>query len=310
MVRRRRIDRQSVVPIDVLGSVSYIDTICVCWPRLLPKDEFRALRQALVDELRPIKRRFSLKKFTRADNTWFHVMFIQQPTIKALEILQGLGKTFRILQVHVALDLLTENLDAARTLQRYVEARLAVSRRPTDYSETVAESSVYFGKSVKRGNQVVLYSDRKSKVQPHYNCLHIDWRILGASSLRNADLETLQGIAKLDHTEFWRKRLLLIRPRTYAEMISARQRELKLRPPQRAREVNEIHHEVRRARRAAQGLGDDLIAYDMLRLMNENKWLFGPKSLKLFSREPSDWMLPGAFNALWCGAVADECTFR
>jgi hypothetical protein len=299
MGRKRRVVRRSLVPVAVDEAISYVDTICVNLPVGMKKEAFRDLRVGLLEALRPNRGRYLPKKMFRTDGKWFWTVFVHQPTIAALDVLQRSTSPFRITQVHVSLDLLPTDLRQALTLQRYIESRLVVTKRPSARSVHVDDCTTYFGKGARRGSEVVLYSDRRSKAEQTRACLHIDWRIKGAEALRAASLSTPTDVVELNHRRFWDERLLLWRAPSPGDLLAARQREVKRQFPEYAEDARKIKRQVNVSLRAASGPDLDIIATDLLYFMNQNRWIYGDRPSRLFLREPHQWMLPCELNAMW-----------
>src|ERR1035437_8946348 len=211
MGRKRIVVRHSLLGVKVLDEVSYIDSVCVILPRLMPKDKFRDLRLALLNERRKTGQRYVFKKRIRPDGHFFFVLAVHQPSQRSLEILGDVvapaPMQARILEVHVALDLITGSFSEAEALQRYVEERLLPSTR-TKKPVHCAGNTTYYYRLTRKGVEVALYSDRlgKSTAAP---CLHVEWRTIGAHTLRLADLAATADLISLNHRAFWDQRLSL-----------------------------------------------------------------------------------------------------
>jgi hypothetical protein len=58
-------------------------------------------------------------------------------------------------------------------------------------------------------NVLVVYDDRECKLTGE-PCCHIEWRLRSRAALRQAGLASIRDMIALDHSEFWRQRLLLL----------------------------------------------------------------------------------------------------
>jgi hypothetical protein len=63
----------------------------------------------------------------------------------------------------------------------------------------------------RRCSQLVVYSDRPSKVTGG-SCVHIEYRVGGTRALLNDRFPSPGTVQRLDHREFWQKRLHLMEP--------------------------------------------------------------------------------------------------
>lgn len=306
MSSRGKVGRRSLVPVDVGMCWSYIDTICLQMPVGLDKARLRQLRLDLLRALRPFNGRYYMVRITRPDGFWFWTLYVHQPSIEALQALQVSRVPWRISQVHLALDICTTDRADSDKLHRHVEQLLVPTKRPSVATQHVLDQTTYFGKGNRRGLEVVLYSDRKSKVDKQSACLHIDWRVMGSVALRKAHLREPADLLRLNHRSFWDKRLCLLRAPPEDELLRYRRRELQLRNPNLLGSVLAEVRLVRSTLRAAQGPHNCRpLSSDLLHLANKHKWIYGPRSLRMFATQPHTWMLPGEFNALWLRDASD-----
>lgn len=277
---------------------SYVDTVCVCLPTLMEKASFRSLRLALVNAQGGRKRRIVFKKRFRPDGSWFWTLFVQQPTIEALSVLQSTPTPNSLLEVHVALDLATDSFSAAEDLQRYVQTRLLKSARPTSFVHWFDDRTAYFGRGTRRGAEVVLYSDLSSKAfgSP---CLHIDWRIRGAAAIRKAGLGDMESIARLDHRQFWEQRLSLWSVPSAFAMVAARRRFLRRHCANATYDNDVVEKLVRKLTRAASGPDLTVLANDLLYVLRRLRSFACRRPKRYFARLSHEWMLPSPLNVLW-----------
>jgi hypothetical protein len=60
-------------------------------------------------------------------------------------------------------------------------------------------------------NKLVSYADRPSRMTGEIHCVHVEWRLNGARTLRRAGIGKVSELLDLDHHQFWKNRLLLRR---------------------------------------------------------------------------------------------------
>lgn len=200
----------------------------------------------------------------------------------------------RLLEVHVALDLIVTSTQEAKSLQQYVERRLLPSGR-SKKDVVMIGGTTYYNRLTRKGVEVAIYSDRASKVTQS-PCVHIEWRTIGAQPLRRAGLYTVPELLSVDHRQFWRDRIALWLPPSVETLHAARKKLLAKEGTADAshalREAQLVHHR-------AQAAHGGVVANNMyVHLMKSER--FHKRPLRLFKEEPSDWMLPASSeNALW-----------
>lgn len=300
MGRKREVVRHSLVNVDVLDEVSYIDSVFVILPRLMPKHVFRALRLALLAERRRPGQRYVLKRRDRPDGSFFFVIAVHQPTRRSLEILSEIvspaALQARVLEVHVALDLVTSSFTDAETLQRYVEERLLPSTRLNKPVHFVGKTT-YYNRLTRKGAEVALYSDRLSKSRDA-PCLHVEWRTIGAQPLKSAGLKNPSDLISLNHRSFWKNRLSLWSVPSAEALLSARVKELRRTAANAPMDTETLRRQVRVMLKLATGWHGGVVANDLLHSLYKSE-LYHKRPKRLFTDESHTWMLPAATNALW-----------
>ena len=287
--------RTAPVPL-VQRPVSYVDSICLWLPRLMAKSSFRPLRLALFESQGGRKRRLVLRRQKRRDGSWFFRLYIHQPTPAALEVLAATLTPFRIVEVHVALDLASSTFADAAETQAYVVQRLLKSARPSQ-PLTYLKGTVYYGRGTRRGVEVAIYSDRVSKALPETPCAHVEWRLMGAKALRDADLDSPIKIFNMRHGDFWTSRLQLWRPIDAADLLRIRQRQLRKYPEPRWTEER-TPSLVRTVARWATGPDGRISVHDLIWVLGQIDFYRQPPK-RLLRQEAHDWMIPGQENSLW-----------
>lgn len=294
MGRKRVVKRRRLPPVENWRSVSYLDTIVLTMPRLMPREAFRALRASLATELRPRGGRFVLKLHRYGNTGFFFNLHIHQPTTESLRVLSRLGACGRITQAHVALDLVVADAGRAEKLRRHLEARLCVSDRPRLPSIEVRETTTYFNRHHRAGIEVAIYADRLSKLalEP---CCHLEWRIKGAAKLRQYRLGRPEDIAKLDPRAFWSGVLRLSRPPTVEQLVEVRRKVLR----QRLSAEDGVRRDVVSALRLVTGPTGLVSSHNLRCWQREVPALFERRAHRLFVEESTTWMLPENKSIVW-----------
>ena len=302
MGRRKIIPRRSLVPVDVLHKRSFIDTVCLVLPERLPKESFRNLRVALYKEQRAKKRRYVLRRVPTANGYWIYKIYIHQPTVEALRLLKGAEDQVRarILEVHMALDLATATFGEAELLQEFIESRLLVSKWSRKLLARF-HGTTYFNVNTRKGAEVVLYSDRKSKLSENLPCLHIEWREIGRKALRKASFESCEDLIGTNHRKFWEHRLALWTSPNFTKLSRSRNRKAGSRA---ATSIGNDSNKraVSNLIRSSLSPSGAVVTNDLFVLLRRSKASYNKRPIRLFTKEPATWMLPSSENSMW----ADE----
>lgn len=191
MGRKKKVYRRSLIGVEILENFAYVDSIFLLLPRMLPDELFARLKLAQKGcnqhslhgiEMHPWQRPEEVGGFQL-------VLTVHQPSRESLKLLQealDLPDKPTVLQVHIALDLTTKTRSDATKLQRYVEERLLPTIQPKNPT-FCRLGTTYYNRLTRKGHEVVLYSDKNSKVNGE-PCLHIEWRTIGLQVIRAAKL--------------------------------------------------------------------------------------------------------------------------
>lgn len=298
MGRKRRVVRRSLVPVSIVSQSSYIDSICAVLPERMPKAMFRSLRESLCAALRPRKRRYVFKKVTTANGYWIFKVTVHQPTPASVQILEDAVETMnaRLLEVHVSLDLETASFADAVALQDYLEQRMLPSTRQKRPIERV-KGTTYFNRQTRKGFEVAMYSDKPSKVTGK-PCFHMDWRMIGSAILKREGLSSCSEIVGLDHDSFWDRKLALWLPPSLDTIAKTRNGRAGSKQPDAVGSTKNQTQARLLLRRAMSPRGV-VVAHELLRFLRKNESAYSRRAMRLFSREPHNWMLPPKANALW-----------
>jgi hypothetical protein len=302
MPRKRKVVRRSLLPTSVVAELAYLDTVCMVLPEKMPEEIFGALSQSVRDSVGRDKKRCICKRVPTANGFWHYKLFVHQPTLDSMDFLARGSEDpcrARLLEVHIALDLITENHESARLLQNYLEARFLPSgrlKKPVKCYGPRASQTTYYNWKTRKGTELKFYSDKPSKVTGS-PCLHIEWKIVGSVALAAAELRTINDLVELDYRKFCDERLSLWRAPKVAELIKLHQ---KLQQSNRLTSgAIRSENAATRLIRSAQGDNGRIVAQDLLLALMKAEKQFSLRPKRLFSREPHDWMLPPKNNALW-----------
>lgn len=310
MGRRKFNPRRSLVPVEVISNKSFIDTVCLILPERMPKASFQELRRSLCLEQRSRRRRYVLKKVPTANGYWIYKMFIHQPTENVIKLLESAEKGIRarVLEVHIALDLATKSFNDATLLQDFIEERLIIGSWVRKPIERVFRTA-YFNADTRAGSEVVLYSDRKSKLELDdvVPCLHIEWRVIGKRTLEKFGFDDCLNLLTLDHQKFWQKQLALWVPPSVTKLARARNKAAGSR--RKSSVGNEINYKTAcNVLRGAMSPYGVAAANDILVLLRKAKSQYNQRPARLFVKEPTRWMLPERANAMW-DEYGENCQF-
>lgn len=321
MSRSKYRHRVSLVP-EVGQRLSYVDSVGLRMPNLVSKDQFKDLRRAMIQEMRPNRGKFFLEKVKRPDPkglTFFMVLWMHQPTRKALNLALD-TPSLRFYAAHVALDLCSAGPEEAQRLKSYVErrihrswkARLVQRVKGTAYvgRQTLKfvhrDTGEIVRRPARRGTYFALYAERLSKVneQP---CVHLEIRLVGESALKMANLPNLEHVLGLNHWVFWRDRLQFMLPpgmglltRACAEAM-ARRSTVSGDKPMPLEERRIAAAQLIDATFARSGVEVESAAgSDVLYVLQQSKITGKASPKRLFKDEPNWWALPQSpRNALW-----------
>jgi len=325
--RKRRVAYVPGVSLTEVDSLSYIDSIFLSLPCAMLPEEHAALELAVNGGDQTGKRRL-VGKTHKYKASWIYLLAIHQPTLEAIGVLDRLNTPYKIVRVHVALDLIVDKSSEAMQLRDYVVARVVKSGRPSKAISFETErpsgkpslvraipydiddgpgGTAYISRGTKEGVEVAMYGDRPTKTYSGKPCLHLEWRIRGAQALRSSGLRTLAGVALLDHREFWDKRLRLLRAPSAVTLTRALQIRSRSKGTTPAGPATPAVREASMLLHAHQiNAGGDVVANDLLAILSKSALLKGKRPVRLFTREKHGWMLPPDKNALWGAHLRDD----
>lgn len=237
-------ERSELSPVQVSCRRSYIDTVVLTIFRFVPDGLVQLVHDTLAPDTKNEDKRFRIDRRTLQNGHRVTQMTMHRPTPDTLGVLDVIRdgwvqdiydprEVFTVSRVDIALDLMVDSASEARQLGRYVQSRLVPPSLKTNApwkfvggKKLVAQSgksprtrfqggaTAYLNYSGSKNQKVVIYADRSSKLDEGAPCLHVEWRFFGAESVRSGGLDTVESLRTLDHYEFWKQRIRLIRPAT------------------------------------------------------------------------------------------------
>lgn len=322
MGRRGYRTRTALRP-EILDRVSYVDSVFLIMPRRMEAARFNDLKRSLERE-QGTRGKVHFERVSGGEpggQEWFsHVLSVHQPTVRSIELLIEDGRG-RFYGVHVALDLTVADLSDAFTLEQYLLRHLHKNREPANPSERT-RSVTHIGQGMaefvdgesgeivkglrRRGSSIATYPDKSSKVTLDY-CAHLEYRIAGTRSLGREKFPSLRDVLRIDHVDFWRKRLLLLEPPTTTTMTAAVAEAMARQAATTKEPVQDRETRLRMAEKAlGRAFGPHQIDYrkahgvDIAYALQETKLAGKTSPFRLFTQLRSDWALPtNRTNALW-----------
>ena len=146
-----------------------------------------------------------MTKPAKFDRRFRQRLQLHQPTSAAIEMLarrDGVHVNYLEVALKWTFDHQWENDAASAYLDRYMVKNY--QRGKVRYVQTTR----YTGPR-EAPNNLVNYNNRPSKTTGEVDCLKLEWRITGVAALRRAGLTSLDDILRIDHREFWARRLKL-----------------------------------------------------------------------------------------------------
>lgn len=195
-------------------------------PTKIPRSLFEALIQTAGLDGR-IKTKPIVDYFRLPTGKTAVLLTLHQPSFTTFDVLAAIADgdlllpSFEISRLDISLDLVVGSQGSADLLKKYLISRLIPKGlRPSNswnFRGSTRATSAYLDKDGSRGQVVSIYSDNATKTMGRSPCTHLEWRLIGASTVRRAGLSDLQHLRQLDHRMFWDTRLRLAKPRNSLE---------------------------------------------------------------------------------------------
>ncbi len=185
----------------VLRSTSYIDTVKVYVDRKIDDAEKIWLdeRCGSIREIGPLRYH---------EARWKDGIVLHQPSAEALAYVSDGFDSHLLSRADVSLDLITGTFVDARSLQDYLEPRLLQKWRRGKQPVVKTRGTLYYKRAGGRNNLVV-YSDRLSKIEVGRPCVHIEWRMERAAAIKTSGIASTDDLTKIDLKKLLRDRLSL-----------------------------------------------------------------------------------------------------
>jgi len=194
--------RQSDAQVQIIGIVSYIDTVQIWFPRRLKRYELDTIESLCMG-----KRMYPICEEMKFQPEWKCRLILQRPKDEVFDFLdEYFGSELLINKVHVALDLLTESFNDAEIVRNYINYH-QVHLWHGKQVMVRSKNSTYSGARNSRRN-FVKYADRPSKVA-QMNCCHIELRFFTVGVVRNAGFPNILNLRDLNYHDFWKKHFQL-----------------------------------------------------------------------------------------------------
>lgn len=318
---RPRVDlwARTLFDVFVRASLAYTDTVEFNSEVHLTAAQERTLRETLGGRRAiPSKVCTPTGEFLEANYT------AHQPTQATFRFIDSLGSFARLVRVDEALDLIVYRPEDAPRLHDLVRRSIAVMcgfrTHEVDFHGTTYMPEVH----VRRGLQVVIYSDRPSKAGG-YPCVHIEFRFWGKKVLEKHFLLDPLDVLAIDHRKFWARHFDL-RVAPSDEVLQARWKRasaklrrdrtalgLPVRPLGLFRDEDaaiEVAKMLDGLQEIRPGPSGRPCARDLyLHLLESTPWR-GVVTPKDFPRLDTDALLPRARSALWDGAMTRSAWMR
>lgn len=285
----------------VVERLAYVDSMFVRTTRKLDPEDFELLRQTLPLDVRFSERRLLSQRWEYINGETgevrhHHVLVIHQPMKDTCRLLAELAtqnpNLLHLLEIHLALDLVTHSSVDVESLYRHILATFTPARLPTS-DQTQEFDTTYIGLQT-GGNRIVIYRDGVRKVRPDSPRVHLEWRIHGAKALQRAKVRSIEDLLRFDHKAFWAQKLrfhvMPDLPRLGKVLERRAVRAGKFLSPEGRARLNEAIFRVSHDHRdwlSAQRL-DSLLVSGL-----------HPRPAQLYKRIPNAWALPEPGNVLW-----------
>lgn len=299
MPRKRIAVRKPILQAYVVERLAYIDSVFVKGNRKIDLADLERLKATLTPDARfSDKRYFGRYKPYINEKTgecfYHYVHIIHQPTKATFCVMQDIQDRnpgiFSLLEVHFALDLITSS---DRDADHLHEALLGVFVPARLKSKDQEYSTTYMGTTY-GGNEMVAYSDDKSKVRPESPVVHLEWRIQGDRALKRANIKSMMELTEFNHRAFWAKRLRLRIMPTLPRLV----RILECRAARNGR-LLDLKKSQRTMNWLVRGSQDYLGRFSAQDLNDLLVILRHPRPSQLYMPISNTWALPKPGNALW-----------
>jgi hypothetical protein len=189
-----------------LGITSYVDKVQVWLETSLLPMKFHSLASHCRGGLHDVTHHHR-KKWDRSGN-YRQCLHLYQPTHKALQFLTTVhGARFNHLEL--ALDWTfasKQDRDAAHAFVCKHHVKRWHGKQKLNFHEGITR---YTSKKRKVPNNFIIYSDKPCRITGEVLCVHMEWRLTGARTLRRASIGSVRELLNLDLRQFWKQKFIL-----------------------------------------------------------------------------------------------------
>jgi hypothetical protein len=111
--------------------------------------------------------------------------------------------------VEFAMDILCKNKKQVTKLRKLLNGLLIFERKRSDirFYHKKVKNIHYFGNRFEHSDISVIYSDLPSKLDENRNCVHIEMRLYGSTTIKGFGIYTIQDLIEFQHKNIWDKYL-------------------------------------------------------------------------------------------------------
>jgi hypothetical protein len=182
----------------VTKKLAYVDTIHLLIPSLPSRSDLAAITESNAGAVFPVKISNPIR--VRVGRGPLFRQFgaclrVQRPTTESVRRIASLIPRHLITRMDVALDLIVNDIAAAKAVKKLLDTHLTQPWRGKRSCAWAAESA-YWGKASTRRN-IMTYADRPSKIQTSPAC-HVEFRFCRARVCSNYGVSTVLHLLQLD----------------------------------------------------------------------------------------------------------------
>lgn len=135
---------------------------------------------------------------------------VHQPDLGYLEKLgHALTGDYVINYIEFAMDIVSSDKEKISKLRGLIDQLLVFERKRSDsrFYFNHKKNTHYFGSRYKHKDNLVVYSNRKSKLDNTKYCVHIELRFSGSKIIKDLGIYTIQDLINFSHENIWEQYL-------------------------------------------------------------------------------------------------------